>query len=70
MNVGELRAALAEYPDDTLVVVQGYEFGYDDPSVGTTRVFDEAAEVNAGAWWRGRYYDDPDGPLEAVAIRR
>lgn len=31
MTVRELRALLAMYPDDLLVVVNGYESGYDDP---------------------------------------
>ena len=31
MNIAELKAALGEYPDDLLVLVDGYESGYDDP---------------------------------------
>ena len=73
MTVGELREALAQYPAESLVVVDGYESGYDDPKIHTTRLCDEQGDGEKAEWWRGRYDDpwsDEDNKIDAVVVGR
>lgn len=70
ITVGELRDRLANFHDATLVVVGGYEGGYDFPSaVGLADV-----KKTRDAWYYGRFErvagDDVVGSREVVVISR
>lgn len=71
MTVGELRALLAEYPDGMRVVVEGYEDGLNDVTVGPAQVVDLGP---SDEWWSGRYQparEYPDrAPFGVVALGR
>jgi hypothetical protein len=56
MVVSKLIAILREMPQDALVVVRGYEDGYDD--VENVRILQ--LELNPAAWNRKRYDDIKD----------
>ena len=54
MTVGELIGVLSELDKDTVVLVDGYEDGYDDiSSIDDVKVF----EKNTYASWEGKYGD-------------
>ena len=60
MTIDELIAALEKMRQteggDTIVVVRGYESGYDRvDDVGTLDVYDSRAEGGHEKWWDGRY---------------
>ena len=74
MNVRELIEVLSQYPDDTRVVVDGYEDGYDDLS--PEQITPVKIALNTGQHrWEGKH-GDPDDPtdgtnlVEALALRR
>ena len=53
MTVGELIAALQAYDPALVVVVDGYEGGYDDPELG-----EETIKLNVSPpppWYEGRH---------------
>lgn len=52
MTVKELKEQLSEYPDDTLVVVTGYEIGYDAVYALETL---NACEKSNPRWWEGQF---------------
>jgi len=54
MTVQELKEALNEYPDDMLVLVDGYEGGLDHIKISQEEVFDQ--EVSP--WYDGRFKND------------
>ena len=78
MTVDELVQLLADYPPDLRVVVNGYEYGYDDLSPAQLSVVDIA--LNTGKHqWEGRHGDPhgltisaPDGAdvIQALVLRR
>lgn len=60
MTLDELIAALEKMREaeggDTIVVVRGYESGYDRvDDVDTLDVYDSRAEGGYEKWWDGRY---------------
>lgn len=55
MNVGKLKALLAKYPDDKLVVIPGYEGGYENAGEPETL----ALLLNVNTSW---YYGPHDKP--------
>lgn len=64
MTLDELIAALKELRDeeggDTRVLVDGYEYGYDNIAhIDALDVYDRRAEGDVEDWWVGRYEDDP-----------
>ena len=78
MTVGQLVRVLESYPQDMRVVVDGYEGGYDDLSLGQVSLVRIA--LNTGKHeWEGKH-GDPDGPtgrapdntdtIEALVLRR
>ena len=70
MTVGELIAALQSYDPALVVVVDGYEGGYDDPTLST--------ELNVSPpppWYEGRHggiygTDKSEGTADVVVIGR
>lgn len=63
MTLDELIAALEKMRDEegggTRVLVDGYEYGYDNIArIGTLDVYDRRAEGDVEDWWVGRYDDD------------
>lgn len=54
MNVRELIEVLSQYPDDTRVVVNGYEEGYDDLSPELISIVELALNANR-YWFVGRH---------------
>ena len=63
MTLDELIAALKELRDkeggDTRVLVDGYEYGYDNITrIDALDVYDRRAEGDVEDWWVGRYDDD------------
>lgn len=60
-TVGELREALESVDDDVLVLVAGYEGGWQELCVGQ-RVVQEHSGV---PWWSGRF-DDADGEVRSA----
>ena len=57
MNIAELKAVLEEYPDDLLVLVDGYESGYDDPIIHKSHC---KPKIKENPWhWQG-WYDELD----------
>lgn len=52
MTVRELMTALAAWHPDTMVVVRGYEGGFDDPDIHEVGV---CLDVNAGSSVYGRH---------------
>lgn len=73
MTVKDLIKRLSKEPPGRLVVVDGYEGGYDDVGVRVEPIFD-AQGLHKGEWWRGRYGDaeDRDGQpvITAVVMKR
>lgn len=71
MTVRELRDRLANYHDEMLVVVDGYEGGFDFPSA--IRLADVRKTEDA-KWWDGRFKQvhGPEvvGSREVVVIER
>lgn len=62
MTLDELIEKLKELRDeeggDTIVVVRGYESGYDRvDDVDTLDVYDSRARGDREKWWEGRYDD-------------
>lgn len=72
MTVADLRRALDAYPPDQIVVVDGYEAGYDDPCLKVERVkLDACGESN----YCGRhddvvFKDCDDGVTKCLVISR
>jgi hypothetical protein len=68
MNVKELIEVLSQYPEDTMVVVRGYEGGYDE-SKYTTEIL---LRLNANnAWYYGDHEEADkytENPVKAVVI--
>lgn len=57
LTVGRLRELLAAFEDDTPVLVDGYEDGYDDP--GALRLVEVVGEPRkpSDQFWTGAYQD-------------
>lgn len=82
MPLDELIAALKELRDkeggDTRVLVDGYEYGYDNITrIDALDVYDRHAEGDVEDWWVGRYDDDlvlvgleNPAPLRALILHR
>lgn len=77
MTVKELIEKLGEYDPDTVVVVNGYEEGYDNPDVFTTDIVLDTNWDGAGkpTYWAGRheYFSEieQNGPaVKAVVVGR
>lgn len=65
MTVQELIQALAKYPEDARVVVQGYEDGYD--TVSSVRSLSIHPNPNQ-AWYYGRFLADAEDGEPAVLL--
>lgn len=82
MTLEELIEKLKELRDeeggDTIVLVDGYEYGYDNITrIETLDVYDRRAEGDVEDWWVGRYDDDlvlvgleNPAPLRALILHR
>lgn len=82
MTLDELIAALEKMREaeggDTRVLVDGYEYGYDNIArIDALDVYDRRAEGDVEDWWVGRYDDDlvvvgleNPAPLRALILRR
>lgn len=77
MTVKELIQKLSEYDPNMTVVVDGYEDGYDDPSVFTTEIVLDSNWDGKGKRtpWSGRHeynsvHDDDGSGIKAVVVGR
>ena len=82
MTLDELIEKLTQIRDkeggDTIVLVDGYEYGYDNIArIETLDVYDRRAEGDVEDWWVGRYDDDlvlvdykNPPPLRALILHR
>lgn len=77
MTVRELIQKLGEYDPDAVVVVDGYEEGYDDPSVFVTDIVLDTnwREGKKHTPWSGRheYFSEIEGngpAVKAVVVGR
>lgn len=66
MNVRELIEVLSQYPDDTRVVVDGYEDGYDDLLPELISVVELAFNAN-DHWYIGRHAEKTELADQAQA---
>lgn len=69
MNVGELIEVLSRYPDDTRVVVNGYEDGYDDLSPELISTIELVLNANTN-WFVGRHVANTELSDEAQVNAR
>lgn len=70
MTIKELKNKLNEYNDNDLVLVSGYEAGYDDiDSINVVNVFPDNIneEGEKIAWYLGKYSNDEAG-IKAVVL--
>jgi hypothetical protein len=67
MTVAELMAHLKDLPPDMPVVVDGYEFGYDDPHVYAMRVAFNV-RCNDGGGFGDHNLSPPDDLAGQVAV--
>ena len=75
MNVGELKAKLADLPDDMMVVVNGYEGDYTELkpiNIRELRLEPKGYESAYFGEWEEVYYGDPvtDNQIRAIALER
>lgn len=82
MTLDELIEKLTRLRDteggDTRVLVDGYEYGYDNITrIDALDVYDRRAEGDVEDWWVGRYDDDlvlvgleNPAPLRALILHR
>lgn len=82
MTIDELIEKLTQMRNkeggDTRVLVDGYEYGYDNIArIETLDVYDRRAEGDVEDWWVGRYDDDlvlvgleNPAPLRALILHR
>ena len=82
MTIDELIEKLTQMRDkeggDTRVLVDGYEYGYDNITrIDALDVYDRRAEGDVEDWWVGRYDDDlvvvsleNPAPLRALILHR
>lgn len=65
MNVKELIEKLSKYPDDTIVVTEGYENGFNDIlEVKTIKL----SERNNKEWWDGKYINEDFSDSEYIYL--
>ena len=65
MTKAELIVALREYPDDTMVVVSGYEGGRKD----VTEVDQIKLKLNVNdSWYFGPHEEEDDGDTDAIYL--
>ena len=72
MTVSELIEMLKNYPGDMRVIVNGYEGGYNDPSVKTEPVvfdYNDADKWYYGSHESARFVEGNDG-VECVVLSR
>lgn len=69
MTVSELIEVLGQYPDDTRVVVNGYEDGYDDLSPELISAVELVLNANTN-WYVGRHAHKTDLSDEAQVNAR
>lgn len=67
MTIRQLKEALGRFPDDTQVLVQGYEGGLCD--IGFLRQSKVKLNVHSESW-NGPHEETQDGDTEAVIIFR
>jgi hypothetical protein len=67
MTVEQLMAALSKMPKSRLVLVDGYEDGFDDPII---RDEIRVRTCSMPLWWRGKYQRGEPGRLAVVIGRR
>lgn len=65
MTVKELKQNLNSFPDHTVVVVRGYEGGYND--ISSLRTVNIKTKKNSH-WYDGEYYDSDDAENSIAAI--
>ena len=79
MTVRELIDALSKVPLDSMVVIPGYEGGYDNPEVTTETIVPDTNWTGNGkeSWYMGRhdkYYADLEigtvQPVNCVVVGR
>jgi len=64
MNVNQLIESLQKYDGETLVLVDGYEGGFDTPS--EIKPLDVVGPNPHAPWWDGRYEKSKDASLNKV----
>lgn len=64
-NVKELKAELSKYPDDTLVLVEGYEGGFSD--IGFIKSIKVHLDINKEDYM-GPHEENPKGTTSAVVL--
>ena len=66
MKVSELRKALKALDQDALVIVRGYEGGFNDADAPAERMTDLDPNKK---WYYGKYLDDaPNGSIKAYLL--
>lgn len=73
MTIAELIFALSAYPSDTLVVVRGYEAGYNDASIQEKEIVlnDNPKDSEGYIWYYGTHGSDrhnEDSPKTKVIV--
>lgn len=53
MTVKQLKELLNKYPDDMLVVLSGYEGGFDD--ISNTKIIALKRDANYSGWYNGAH---------------
>jgi hypothetical protein len=66
MNVNQLIESLQKYSGETLVLVDGYEGGFDTPS--EIKTLDVAGPNPHAPWWDGRYERAKDGDVKVTGV--
>jgi len=68
VTIAQLKTLLDAYPDDTIVVVDSYEDGYDDFTLELKSVY----VVDHPSWWEGQYEEatDQENNLKVLALKR
>jgi hypothetical protein len=75
MTVRDLKKEMEKYPDDTLVVVDAYEFGYDTPkirpgSIIKTKIEDKESYIGSFIDYEEKVHKQGTIPIPCVIIKR
>lgn len=57
MTIKQLITELQKHPENTLVLVDGYEDGYDNPKE-LKKIYVTGPKIMGKCWWNGKYSDD------------
>lgn len=70
MTIAELRSLLAQYPDDMLVMVDGYEYGYSTPLPEVCSIALNRYPDIAWAGLHGEARENNDATRSALVLHR